>query len=236
MKPLGKKNYGSIPHLSNSKLGSGDHFVNHGQERILTEKKRDKHDEIFAFEKYDGSNIGIAKLDNKIIALTRSGYEASTSQYSQHQIFSRWVEANKKLYSEILNNGERITGEWLAQAHGIRYEIHERLQPIVFFDYFNDKNERQSFDFLNSLYEKFEIQIPRLLHRGNAISVDELLPILNKGTYGIWADEKPEGIVYRVERKGKVDFLAKWVRSDFEAGKYIIDKEEHELIWNTQTS
>lgn len=43
MKPLNRKNYGSIPHLSNSKLGIGDHFVNQGPERISTEKKRDKH-------------------------------------------------------------------------------------------------------------------------------------------------------------------------------------------------
>lgn len=231
-KPLNRKNYGSIPHLSNSKLGTGDHFIEKGQERILTEKVRDKHDEVFVFEKYDGSNVGIGKLNNKIFALTRSGYEAKTSPYKQHHLFSDWVYKNVAKWMDGLENGERITGEWLAQAHGVKYNIHEQLQPIVFFDYFNSKNERQSFDFLYFLHEKFEIQTPRLLHRGNAISVDELLPILNKGTYGIRADEKPEGMVYRVERKGKVDFLAKWVRSDFEAGKYIIDKEEHEWVYN----
>jgi hypothetical protein len=35
MKPLNKKNYGSIPHLSNSKLGEKDYFIGEGQERIL---------------------------------------------------------------------------------------------------------------------------------------------------------------------------------------------------------
>jgi hypothetical protein len=39
MKPLERKNYGSIPHLSNSKLGEGDYYVEKGMERILTEKK-----------------------------------------------------------------------------------------------------------------------------------------------------------------------------------------------------
>ena len=38
MKPLERKNYGSIPHLSNSKLGEGDYYVEKGMERILTEK------------------------------------------------------------------------------------------------------------------------------------------------------------------------------------------------------
>lgn len=48
----------------------------------------------------------------------------------------------------------------------------------------------------------------------------------------IWSKESPEGMVYRVERKGKVDFLAKWVRQDFEAGKYCIGIDEKDLIWN----
>ena len=68
MKILGFKNYGSIPHLSNSKLGDGDHYINSGQEFILTQKPRDRHDNILVFEKYDGSNVGVCKKDNKIYA------------------------------------------------------------------------------------------------------------------------------------------------------------------------
>ena len=58
------------------------------------------------------------------------------------------------------------------------------------------------------------------------------MPELNKKTYGKKKKKKPEGMVYRVERRGKVDFLAKWVRSDFEAGKYIMNKEEKDLVYN----
>ena len=50
-KPLDKNNYGSIPHLSTSKLGEGEHCVNEGQKRILTIKKRDKHNYIYAYER-----------------------------------------------------------------------------------------------------------------------------------------------------------------------------------------
>ena len=64
-------------------------------------------------------------------------------------------------------------------------------------------------------------------------SVDELKPTLNLKTNNIMSVEAPEGMVYRVERKGKVDFLAKWVRQDFEAGKYCIGIEEENLIYNT---
>lgn len=230
IKPIGIKNYGSIPHLHNSKLGDGDYYIHEGQERILTLKARDKHDTILAFEKYDGSNVGVAKIENKIFALTRSGYEASTSPYKQHHYFANWVKKRELLFADMLQNGERITGEWLAQAHGLIYKI--EVEPIVFFDYFTPNNERVLFEELRIKTKKYGLQLPRLLHEGNPISVESLLPILNSKTKYIESVEFPEGAVYRVERKNKVDFLAKWVRSDFNAGKYCINIPEEELIWN----
>ena len=230
MKPLNRKNYGSIPHLSNSKLGIGDHFIGRGKEKILTEKVRDKHDEVLVFEKYDGSNVGICKIDNRIIALTRKGYMAKTSPYKQHHLFNDWVNKDIMKWMDLLENGERIAGEWLIQVHALQYNID--VEPIVFFDHFNAENQRSQFDYLNEIAIMYDLQLPRILHRGQAINTDCLLPILNLKTNGIWAKENPEGMIYRLERKGKVDFLAKWVRSDFEAGKYIIDKEESNIIWN----
>lgn len=230
MKPLGIKNYGSIPHLSSSKLGEGDYFIHEGQERILTEKKRDKHDEILVFEKYDGSNVGIGKVENKIFALTRAGYEAKTSRYKQHHLFSDWVYKRENLFNDMLSNGERITGEWLAQAHGLIYNI--SVEPIVFFDYFAGK-KRVLYDEVSSKAIEYGLQLPRILHKGNSIEVETILPTLNLRTKGIESVELPEGIVYRVERKGEVDFLAKWVRSDFPTGKFCINIEEKDLVWNT---
>ena len=227
MKPLNRKNYGSIPHLSNSKLGEMDYFIHEGQERILTEKKRDKHDTILVFEKYDGSNVGVGKKDGNIFALTRSGYEASTSPYKQHHEFAKWVSERKDMFNSLLEEGERVAGEWLLQAHGLIYKIEN--DPIIFFDYFNANNERQPFE----VVEQMGLPLPRLLHKGDAVSVDELKPILSLKTDSIMSLEAPEGMVYRVERKGKVDFLAKWVRKDFEAGKYCIGIEEEKLIYNT---
>jgi len=227
MKPLGVKNYGSIPHLSISKLGTGDHFIHEGQEKILTIKVRDKNDEVLVFEKYDGSNVGIAKLDNKIYALTRSGYKASTSPYEQHHIFNDWVYKNISLWIDVLYNGERITGEWMAQAIGVKYKID--VDPIIFFDYFTPDNKRNKFDFLEFKAIKYGLPLPRLLHRGAAISVKELIPILNEKTKDIYPKENPEGMIYRVERNGNVDFLAKWVREDFKTGQYI---DLNPVIWN----
>ena len=123
MKPIGRKNYGSIPHLHNSKLGQGDYYIGEGQEKILTQKKRDRHDHILVFEKYDGSNVGVAKFENKIFALTRAGYDANTSPFTQHHLFANWVKKREQLFAELLDNGERIAGEWLTQAHGLVYKI-----------------------------------------------------------------------------------------------------------------
>lgn len=229
-KVIGKKNYGSIPHLHNSKLGEGDYYIGEGQERILTIKERDKHDNILVFEKYDGSNVGIAKFENKIFALTRSGYEASTSPYKQHHYFANWVKKRELLFADMLQNGERITGEWLAQAHGLVYKI--EIEPIVFFDYFTKNNERVLFEELLATATKYGLQLPRQLHEGRAKSVESVLPLLNEKTKGIESVGLPEGMIYRVERKSKVDFLAKWVRSDFTTGKYCINIDESDLTWN----
>ena len=230
MKPIGRKNYGSIPHLHNSKLGKGDYYIGEGQERILTKKARDKHDNILVFEKYDGSNVGVAKFENKIFALTRSGYEASTSPYKQHHYFANWVKKRELLFADMLQNGERIAGEWLAQAHGLIYKI--EVEPIVFFDYFTANNERVLFEELRAKAIEYRLQLPRQLHEGQPKTVEQLLPLLNEKTKGIESVELPEGMVYRVERKGKVDFLAKYVRSDFQAGQFCINVKEQNLIWN----
>lgn len=230
MKPLNRKNYGSIPHLSNSKLGEGDYYVSEGMERILTLKKRDKHDRILSYEKYDGSNVGIGKMNDKIFALTRSGYEAKTSPYKQHHIFSDWVYSNQIIFDDMLSNGERVTGEWLLQAHGLRYKI--TAEPILFFDYFAPNNERLLQDDLSQIINNYGLKMPRLLNDGEPMTVEQLLPILNLKTEWAESEENPEGIVFRVERKNKVDFLSKWVRPDFKTGQYIIDKLESELTWN----
>lgn len=225
MKPLGKKNYGSIPHLSSSKLGPKDYFIGEGQERILTINKRDKHDKILVFEKYDGSNVGVAKKNGKIFALIRVGREAHTSPYHQHHMFDQWVRNRSDMFNDLLNEGERVVGEWLYQAHGLIYKI--KQEPIVFFDYFTASNKRHTFDVL----QQMNLPLPRLIHEGDSISVEALQPILNQKTDSIKPSGDPEGMVFRVERKGEVDFLAKWVRPNFEAGKYCIGIDDKDLIY-----
>lgn len=234
MKPLNKKNYGSIPHLLGSKLGKTDKYIHEGQHKILTEKTRDKHDFIIVTEKYDGSNVGIAKVNKKIIAITRSGYLAETSPYKQHYIFAKWVESQKDRF-DFIGEGERLVGEWLLQVHSIKYKI--KGEPFIAFDYFTKENKRLSFYDFNNITILPNILIPNVIHANySAFSTDNAMKELNKRTSGNFYSENPEGVVYRIERKGKFDFAAKFVRSDFEAGKYCVGVDEANLMWNCPLS
>ena len=116
MKPLGIKNYGSIGHLPGSRLGPGDHHVHDGQGLICTEKARDRHDRIIVQEKLDGSNVGIGKIGGAIVPVTRAGWRAESSPFEQHHFFAAWVARHWSRWNDLLEEGERLCGEWLAQA------------------------------------------------------------------------------------------------------------------------
>lgn len=216
-KPLGRKSYGSIAHLPNSRLGSGDHCITEGQARIATEKARDKHDVVIVQEKLDGSNVGVAMIDGEIVAITRAGYLADTSPYKMHHDFKVWVFANSNRFSSVLHEGERICGEWLTEAHGTKYDLpHE---PFVAFDIIDSNQERMCFvDFVKRINHKFVI--PTTIRIGSPLSVEDALSQLGEfGNHG--ALEPIEGAMWRVERKGKVDFLCKFVKHEKEDGKYL---------------
>lgn len=216
-KPLGRKAYGSIPHLPGSRLGPGDHHCHPGQERICTLKARDRHDRIIVTEKLDGGNVCIAKVEGQIHALGRAGYPAITSPFRQHHIFDEWVKGGLGRFSALLNEGEALHGEWLAMAHGTKYDLaHE---PFVAFDLTRDK-KRVSHDELVELCTRFALTTPHVISDGPPISVADALELLGEhGQHG--ALEPVEGAVWRVERKGEYDFLAKYVRPDKSDGKYL---------------
>ena len=227
IKPLGQKAYGSIPHLPNSRMGDGDHHIEEGQAIIATIKARDKKDLIIVQEKLDGSNCAVAKVGGKILALGRSGYLADTSPWEQHKLFSKWVESEYARFDELLNEGERVCGEWLAQAHGTIYKLpHE---PFVPFDIMLG-NER-------TIFRQFLLRIlplgftsPHLIHIGEPLSVENALKGIEVSGHG--AVDEVEGVVYRVERNNTVDFLAKYVKPHKIDGKYLPEKNDGIVVWN----
>src|SRR5437870_765438 len=110
VKPLGAKAYGHIAHLPQSRIGPGDHKLNEGQARILTEKLRDRHDLIIVQEKLDGSNVAVARVNGVLVPLIRAGYPAISSRFEQHRLFAAWVYENLARF-EWLGEGQRVCGE-----------------------------------------------------------------------------------------------------------------------------
>jgi hypothetical protein len=226
MKPLGHKNYGSIPHLRGSRMGSGDHKCDDGQYEIATKKARDWKDLIIVQEKLDGSNVGIARVGGQIIPLNRSGYKASSSPWEQHHVFNDWVYKNVTRF-DGLEDGERIVGEWLHQAHGTRYDLpHE---PFVAFDLMRE-HERTTYLEFSYRMLKFDTVIPRLIHIGQPISVKNVVKRLEPSGHG--AIDEVEGAVWRIEREGKVNFLVKYVRPDKIDGKYLPEISGKKPVYN----
>lgn len=215
IKPLGGKAYGSIPHLPGSRLGPGDHHCESGQARIATERARDRHDLIIVQEKLDGSNVAVAKINGQIMALTRSGYMANTSKYDQHIKFEEWVMANKPRFDDLLQDGERLCGEWLYQAHGTLYNLpHE---PFVAFDIIQGKTRLPFESFVKRINRQFTT--PNLLSIGQPFPIDMAIESIKTSGHG--AVDEVEGAVWRVERRGVVDFLTKFVHHHKQDGKYL---------------
>lgn len=241
-KPFGHKNYGSIPHLSGSRLGEKDYMANPGQERIATVQKRDKHDYIYVQEKLDGSNVGVGLLNGILYPMSRAGHQASTSPYRQHWEFANWVYENEARFRASLNEGERIVGEWLMQAHGTRYEL--KHEPFVMFDVMVG-SKRKPYDEVEQRAVRGGFVMPYLLHHGDPLSIVDALKLLGEfGHHG--AIDKVEGAMWRVERDEQrhkhtgertriVDFLVKYVRPGKVDGCYLPEKNgTNTEIWNWQ--
>lgn len=216
MKPLGIKSYGHIPHLQGSRMTPTDKHIHQGQQDIVTKKTRDGKDLIIVQEKLDGSNVAVAKIDGKLIPLSRSGYTAISSPYQQHHMFADFVESKFKRFENLLQDGERVCGEWMVQAHGTKYRLpHE---PFVVFDIMRG-HERVTYHELLLRVLPLGFVVPKLIHIGQPLKLKKAIEGIKESGHG--ALEAVEGVVYRCEREGKVDFLCKWVRPDKVDGKYL---------------
>jgi hypothetical protein len=229
-KPLGGKAYGSIGHLPNSRLGTGDWHIEAGQFRILTEKPRPG-DRIIVSEKLDGACMAVANIDGEIVPLIRAGYRARHGRYEHLKLFEVFVAQRYAQFASLLKPGERVAGEWLALAHGTAYDPkHPNFRPFVPFDIFRGKN-RVLADEFRARCEAVDMKYAAYMADGpSPVTVETALKRL--GEFGQHGSTEPvEGVVYRCEREGRVEFLAKWVRPDKADGKYLASVSGGEERW-----
>lgn len=234
IKPLGGKAYGSINHLPCSRMGPGDHHCDPGQQRICTEKPR-KGDRIIVTEKLDGACMSVANIDGDLVALIRAGYLAKDAFYPHLKIFDDYVASRRFTFLSLLSPGERLVGEWLAMAHGTIYDPKSPLfSPFVAFDIFRE-GKRVVYDEFRSRVGALGLACAACLYDGAAAVpvVNALARLHLSGEHGRHgATEEVEGAVWRVEREGRVDFLAKFVRPDKVDGKYLPNVSGGEPIWH----
>lgn len=237
-KPLGRRAYGSIPHLPGSYNVDKDPQTTEGQVQICLTKAR-KWDKVLVLEKLDGTNVAVARVDGEIVPLIRAGYRAVDAHYPMHHMFHRWVMERKHQFG-WLREGERISGEWLAQAHGTLYDL-THCEPFVAFDIFGKDNHRWQWWHIRETCFDNDIQTARLLVEGPT-GIEDALAALDEKGIPVLDGEQREGVVYRVETlpvAGKisgVNFLAKYVRPGRVVGKYLPGcagrSNDAEPIWN----
>lgn len=237
IKPLNAKAYGSIGHLPDSRMGPADHHVHEGQALICTTKPR-KGDRIIVSEKLDGSCMSVANINGEIVALTRAGYRVADVTYEHLRAFGPYVVEHGAQFSGLLKPGERVVGEWLPMAHGTIYDPrHLMFSPFVAFDIFRD-GKRVLWEEFDSRVASVEMRRAFCFHNSHlpcsvAHALHNLVPPEDgMDLYGFHgAQEDVEGAVWRVEREGRVDFLAKYVRPDKVDGKYFTKISGRPEIW-----
>lgn len=221
MKPLGHKAYGSIPHLPGSKRGPGDYGLEEKQAEILTQGRKGWL--VVMQEKLDGSCVSVAKIDGKLVALGRAGFTAASSAYLHIRLFDAWVQQRADRFDKALREGERIVGEWMLMACGLRYLIADPEDLFVAFDVMRG-HDRELPGMVQDRCTIAGLRCAKLLDEA-----DGFVPQIDESRFP--AEDFAEGRVYRAIdlRVGKVQFLGKWVRSTFEAGRYLSDTHQ---VWN----
>ncbi len=228
-KILSTKAYMSILHMPGSRLGESEKTIDQHRFKLLTESQQHSTDTIIVQEKLDGSCVCAYRKGNEIFALGRAVDLANESPNESRRLWAEWVEINKSRFLQLLENGERACGEWLAMAHGTRYELlHE---PFVLFDIFDRKNQAMSLQRMKERAFGQEFILPKILHCGAPIKLDEaLIKLNNNGHHG--ALDRAEGLIWRLERNDKVLFRAKYVDKNKVDGCYLTEVTGNPIVWN----
>jgi hypothetical protein len=184
-------------------------------------------------EKLDGSCVAIVREADGLIAYGRDGVPCAASRNDGRRAFAAWVEAQaaaRRAWRDALAAGERLVCEWLALAHGTRYALPHG--PAVAIDGFGAAGARWPLDEVRRRAAAMGLPAARVLSDGGALPASDALALLGEhGHHG--ALDPAEGVVYRVERGGRVLGLAKHVRAGKLDGCYLADHTGGDHVWNT---
>ncbi|MDA9003883.1 RNA ligase family protein [bacterium] len=225
---LPKKAYSAIPHIRGSRLGKSERCIDENKRRMLTETVKNVDDLIIVQEKLDGSCVCAYRKGNEIVAVGREGDLAQVSPNESRRLWADWVEQNEQRFLDLLKPGERAVGEWLAMAHGTRYTLEH--EPFVLFDLFSSDNVEIAYDALSARASTQLFTLPKLIHSGGPCSLVDAISILGDGYHG--AIDRAEGLVWRLERNGRVLFKAKYVSPEKVDGCLLTEVTGNPSVWN----
>jgi hypothetical protein len=224
------KLYTKIPHLPGSRLGPSDRTADPDLAARCAGEGR-AGDRVIVCEKLDGSCVAIVRTERGLAAYGRDGAPCAESRNEGRRAFAAWVEARAggDAWRAALATGERLVCEWLALAHGTRYALPHG--PAVAIDGFGADGARWPLDEVRRRATAMGLPVARVLHDGGALAIGAAVALLgDRGHHG--ALEPAEGVVYRVERAGRVIGLAKYVRAGKLDGCYLADKTGGDHVWN----
>ncbi|RYX94470.1 hypothetical protein EON78_06005 [bacterium] len=168
------------------------------------------------------------KKQGNIYALGRDGCLAEDSANEGLKLWADWVDINKERFINVLNEGERICGEWLALVHGTRYKLSH--EPFVVFDLFSADNISLTQENIAKKIKDSKFIMAKTLHKGIPCSVEKAIELLGSGFHG--SIDHPEGMIWRLERENKTIFLAKYVFHDKKDGVYLPEISKNKALWN----
>lgn len=152
----------------------------------------------------------------------RKGYDVRTSEWGFLRKFADFVSDNADRFNALLDNGERVCGEWMIKTHSLFYNLpHE---PFIVFDIIKSdkKQTRPNYEELIRRCKEYNFTTTWLIWSGASIPVQDALGMLGKGFHG--CQSVPEGIVYRYERDGRFETSAKFVANLNVTGDYMNDE------------
>lgn len=189
------KAFASVQHILGSKMiDAEDKLLGAEQIKWLTQRQRVSADMVIVTEKVDGMNAAVLRRGDLLHPLIKKGYDCRANPLPWINAFADFVEKNETRFMHVLEDGERICGEWMIKTHTLSYKLtHE---PFVAFDIIKDA-ERLTYLVFRERAALDNFVVAGLVHMGEAIPPEMALQLLGSGYHGVIGE--PEGVVYRYE-------------------------------------
>lgn len=223
-------NYPSIQHLPHSKMrDSGDRYIDKREADWVTVKTKTAADVVIVTEKVDGCNVGVLRKGGTLNPISRKGYPISSAPYNWMRSFEEFVRDRRDRFMELLEDGERVCGEWMVKTHTLRYALpHE---PFVAYDIIKG-NTRDRYMHVCDRLCACDFVSAGLVHYGVAIPTEIAVSLMAEGFHGVIGS--PEGVVYRYEsaEHGWL-FSAKYVCNPIVGDQELFKRNTESNLMNT---